>query len=824
MRHRHAVQLILIAGLLMAGCSRDVAPTLTGEATVEPPTTPLLAPPADTAVLGALNVQFDPATGAATATPLRASTAYGDNYWLNATGFLDGVPCSDCFGLDSVHQDVDGHAVLTIRARHPFAPGDPGLPISGKNRLDLHVFDAAVLVGGDLGATAAAFSDGAKTIPSRLVLNAAGYSGLLTSVVSTLDPTLSSTAFPYVLLNEDRTTGNWASTNPNGFADLQNPSGHNIFPMGADVTTDITLGTTNADGPQSLTLLFTCSYGASVHNRTERLNPVYPLPEFNAKAPWRVSLDIPVGTNVLAEGEPTSTAAVEVRVWDWQQGAAIDASLTDIGAVRSPSDVASVELTVPGILSAPLDLGTPVSGTGPLDDPLVFSGLILNQASAAEGDDLAAVVVRDNRAPSGNSGGQTDALSSTGGTTIDPVLVTAYATYQIATVHVGGPTTRTPISIDITPTTRQLIAQGAGGAVTFTAMGTFATAPLTEDVTATCTWNSSAADVGSFTSNILTGIGMGTTTVTASVGVVVSNSCAVIVKPVEFLSALGKYVSEADAHQTSGEVYVVENTPNAVAVYNDAGILQRGWPILESEMDTVNMSRAWGITINETAGEIFVNSGWYKPNNHNVVVYTPSGTYLRGMTIQAFLIGTNQTITGLTVMDDGTLWHADFLGPSYVPFRVMKHDPAIGVSLGGFSPAALTAPIGADDKGTYLYIADPGGRSANSGVDVIDMTTQTVVASMGNSPAGTNQDDQLAVDRDGFIHVTWSGNSGSSPMIIQVFEFVPPSTLSLLYQYQPLNQVQNDGRGICVSRPNNVVCLAHDAYGASSQGRLTWFQ
>ncbi|MEO7994305.1 MAG: hypothetical protein ABI743_07890 [bacterium] len=305
------------------------------------------APPPEIAVLGALSVRIDPVTLQATATPARTGSAYGDNYWLNATGFLAGAPCKDCFGVQGVRVDGSGNIILSVRAAHPFAPGDPGLPITGKNRLDLHVFDAAVLVANDLGVTSTPFTTGAEQLPSRLVLNAAGFSPLLTSVVASIDPTLTSTAYPYVMLNEDRTTGNWAAANPNGFADLQAPTGRNVFPMGADVASDVVLGITPTDGPQSLTLLFTCSYGASVHNRTERLNPVYPLPELNAKPPWRVELAIPGATNQLEEGNATSSAQVDVKVWDWQQGAAVDATLADIGAVRASSNVATVELSVP---------------------------------------------------------------------------------------------------------------------------------------------------------------------------------------------------------------------------------------------------------------------------------------------------------------------------------------------------------------------------------------------------------------------------------------------------------------------------------------------
>ncbi|MEO7995233.1 MAG: hypothetical protein ABI743_12615, partial [bacterium] len=581
--------LLAVLGLL-GGCGRDssltsATPSGAGVATAA------ATLPEGVGVLGALTVRLDPARLEATAIPARTGSAYGDNYWLNATGFLAGAPCKDCFGIQGVRVDGSGNIILTIRAAHPFAPGDPGLPITGKNRLDLHVFDAAVLVANDLGATTVPTTTGNAILPARLVRNAAGYSPLLTSVIAGLDPSLTSTVYPYVTLNEDRTTGNWAATNPNGFADLQAPTGRNVFPMGADVTSDVVLGVEDGDGPQTLTLLFTCAYGASVHNRSERLNPVYPLPEFNTKAPWRVELTVPSGTNGLEEGSPTSSAAVNVKVWDWQQGAVVDATLADIGAVRASSNIASVELSVPDILTSPLALGTPVSGTGPLDDPLVYSSLITNQAGAVEGDYLATVIVRDDRTPGLNSGGQTDALSSQIGTTIDPVTVTEFATYQCTTVHVAPAVPlRNLLSIAITPSTRQIIDQGAGSAITCTAIGTFDAVPINEDISGTVTWNSSATDVATFASNICTGIGMGTTTISATQSAVTSPGTKLIVKPVQFLvltPPASSYAFERpDANQTTGDLFLACSVPaNSVRKYQDDGTFLTSWSVTGGQMN-----------------------------------------------------------------------------------------------------------------------------------------------------------------------------------------------------------------------------------------------
>ncbi|MEO7995780.1 MAG: hypothetical protein ABI743_15390, partial [bacterium] len=98
---------LLSTAAVLIGCSGNAptaAPTSTpgGQAVVALPLATHGAPPPEIGILGAVTVQLDPASLTATATPLRTNEAYGDNYWLNATGFLDGAPCKDCFGVTGV--------------------------------------------------------------------------------------------------------------------------------------------------------------------------------------------------------------------------------------------------------------------------------------------------------------------------------------------------------------------------------------------------------------------------------------------------------------------------------------------------------------------------------------------------------------------------------------------------------------------------------------------------------------------------------------------------------------------------------------------------
>lgn len=750
--------------------------------------------PADVGLLGAMTVDIDPVALTAEANPVRVPTAFGDNFWLNATGFLDGAPCKDCFGVTGVTRNGDGQIVLQVNARHPFQPGNPQLPISGVNRLDLHVFDAAVLVAGNLGNVPGAFASGSATLPTRLVANAAGYSPLLTSVVQSLDPTYTASAWPYVMLNEDRTTGNWSASNPNGFADLQAPTGYNVFPMGADVTSEVVLGLLPADGPQRLTLLFTCAYGASVTGRTQRLDPRYPLPEFNSKAPWRVEAEIPEPTNNLTGNDPGSSATVNVRVWDWQQGGVIDPALGNIGAIRAASEVTQVELVAPGVRNSTLNMGAPLSGTGRENDPLTYSGQLFNELSAGEGDYVALICVSDNRQTGINAGGATDALSSQTGATIDPVSVTRFATYQAVSFSVGtNVPTRQLVSIDITPATRQIIAQGPAEAITFTAIGTFNEAPFVEDISTTATWESSMTDVMSFAANVGTGIGMGRTLVSCSQdGIDSTNTCEVIVKPEVNLSINLSSVSSLDCHQGTGEVFLSTGSTREVRVYSPDGTFLRNWTVGVAEIATGPMR---GITVNEALNHVTLSADYDLATN-DTVTYDLNGGVIYASNRQ-FL-----TSKAISYLDDGTFWGCDFTSN---PFSVTQFNVATGATIGGWNISPFPSTYDMENVGNLLYLSTPGSRGAGRAWTIINPHTQAILGFGGSQLSGGGQNCAIAVDRDGFIHLSWTmSGSPLPPHQIPVYEFVPPSTVNLLYTYNVNDAFVAEGM-TCYRATNDMI-------------------
>lgn len=93
---------------------------------------------------------------------------------------------------------------------------------------------------------------------------------------------------------------------------------------------------------------------------------------------------------------------------------------------------------------------------------------------------------------------------------------------------VGTPeVVRTLQSIAVTPATASII---VGGTKQFTATGTYDVAPLTEDITTTVTWASSATSVATIAATgLATGVAVGNTNITATLGAIVSDPAVLTV-------------------------------------------------------------------------------------------------------------------------------------------------------------------------------------------------------------------------------------------------------------------------------------------------------
>jgi hypothetical protein len=174
---------------------------------------------------------------------------------------------------------------------------------------------------------------------------------------------------PFLRFFEDYTTPTFDPTLP---------SGHNVMPV-ASMNYDRTAVFGDFDG-STLQFYFVAdvAYGQSAVF-ANRMNPQYYLPAFNRTEPWRVEYWIE--NNTLDRSDVTSTADVVVQVFDWQQGATVDASYpnpANLSGIPQQSNVLRVELSVPALQNDPVVQPAAVSGTGSPTDPLVYRLTVTN--------------------------------------------------------------------------------------------------------------------------------------------------------------------------------------------------------------------------------------------------------------------------------------------------------------------------------------------------------------------------------------------------------------------------------------------------------------
>jgi hypothetical protein len=340
----------LIFGMLMVllGCSQGGSPVSSSNSLESSETMPLAI--ADQSgmneslgVMGAYHLSINQADMSAELTPMRIGTI-GESYIVSGIGFFTVAPCADCLSL-SGFTFTGGKVGLLFKIRHPFDRGVPTLPPTAKNRLDLDVFDLAMVIVPTLGSPTN-FPGIGVDIFADVVANAAGYTRELANLID------NDAAVPYVLVVDD------SQSDP--------PSTWNKFAMGAESFFDVFFSLIPGL-PLSFDMYLTMGYGASA-KRAQRLEPKYYNPEFNRKAAWKVEvatygpwLDTPVG--------PTT---VEVIVYDWQIGATVYSGTDFENApkdnIYAASGVDYVKVEIPGMAPV-MQVDTPTSGSGSPHDP-----------------------------------------------------------------------------------------------------------------------------------------------------------------------------------------------------------------------------------------------------------------------------------------------------------------------------------------------------------------------------------------------------------------------------------------------------------------------
>jgi hypothetical protein len=407
--------LTLVAALVLMGCSSN------------PVTTSDLAAPESSQIglMGAYELTIDKANLTADMVAKRDVAAIGDSNLVSGLSFFTAsIFCGDCFTLTDIGFDVaSGNVVLTYQLRHPFAMGSSSLPPTAMNRMDLNVFDTALVIVPTGTATATTFTAG--TLYAGYVGNAYGYTKELMNIAGVADE-----AMPFVLVVDDSLADPIAST-------------YNKFAQGATASFDVEFSLLPGGDKLTFDLYLTLGYGAAAAGKDKPsfLAPKYFNPEYNRKAAWKVMVDV---AEDWVEGDAVTEHPIVVSVYDWQVGATVsadwatEASLT---AVRAASEVASVGLeiglgTVTALTVA--DVTDPVS-TGMPDNPLEYTFMVANGGQVA-GTYMGLAIVTDTRVPP-TTVGAFDGIIHTadGGGVLTPYATPAYITYQVFEYEVVVP-------------------------------------------------------------------------------------------------------------------------------------------------------------------------------------------------------------------------------------------------------------------------------------------------------------------------------------------------------------------------------------------------
>ena len=392
-----------------------------------------------TGLLGMYELFVEPSTNTAELVTKRSSSI-GESFIVSGISFFTITPCADCLKLKSLALEPPFiKAVFTIS--HPFEKGIVSEPPTAMNRLDLNVFDLAlIVVPVEILPTEYPLTDASAYL--EICANADGYTRELEEAIN------DSTACPFFLVLDDRDMGT---------------STFNLFEMG---TKNVEFETWFAGG--SFDLYLTMGYGASAI-KANRLNPTYYNPEFNRKAAWKVDVILP--SEGWQDDDNTTTKDVIVVVYDWQIGANVNSELINPTDIYAASGVSEVTVEIPGMNNTLPTINTPDSGLGTPDTPLIFTVPIANENLLAEGDYISLVKVTDERVPPASPGsGETDALVDVpDGINISYIAIPEFATYQTFTATVVHVIYCGPITGSITDPVCPISGISDGEYISFTA-------------------------------------------------------------------------------------------------------------------------------------------------------------------------------------------------------------------------------------------------------------------------------------------------------------------------------------------------------------------
>jgi hypothetical protein len=386
---KHIVFLLLIS-ICIAGCSTMDSSSIQIPTSVKNTLpSPSFQKDSDNAVTGeglwgVYEGYLDAEHAEASLTPYRDNASgVPESVETDITSFLKAIPCPDCVKIVGVKIDSEGHPVLKIGVKHPFAPGNPANPPTALNRLDLHVFNVRGFIVADGNASLTDFEGTGLKVAGFDLLNADGMSNEFDTYWDDILATQSN-LHPYILHFDDYSVGNFDPASPYGFTEITNPSGNLVMKMGSDF--DVQEYVFDLKSTQQFNFLYTltASYGISSANKNQRLEPTYRIPLFNSKAASEVRV-----TNVddddFTSGDQTSNCILTVEIMDINNGVAVG---DGIDQMTADSSVLGFKVEIPGVTNPVWETSTPslyfVSGDG-RSAPLIYDIVVTNDKGAPAG-------------------------------------------------------------------------------------------------------------------------------------------------------------------------------------------------------------------------------------------------------------------------------------------------------------------------------------------------------------------------------------------------------------------------------------------------------
>ncbi|MEO7994985.1 MAG: hypothetical protein ABI743_11355 [bacterium] len=410
---------------------------------------------------GSLTATLDPVREAGAELPL------GTTALVDVMGYVHGaLACHDCLKVMSVERVSIEEVAVTFGLRHPF-------PASSA-RWDLHLFDVKGYIAGDrLSAAFPEFEvdlggpapEGARV--EQVLENPDGFNSFYDGVVL---PSLGESRSqinlrPFKYFWRDDTPGNWAVGNPNGFADLAAPIGHNVFPVGGQFsdpraqTTYRFLFPPDVGGTLKLRLTIEAAYAKTAPNG-QAATAKYFLPLFNDPAPsWITATTI---TNELQAGDSGSSILMDIAVADWQGNALVlddpsefDFATSSLDSTPWSSEPEGLQITVPGLFDGAINrtLIGRFAGEGPPDDPYIWRQELFNTNGAGEGTYFGLLKARDNTTGRAD---QNPLIVERDGVTLSSW--NDHTTYQLIRLEVGPLTNRAPTA-DIMPDRTEIFSE-----------------------------------------------------------------------------------------------------------------------------------------------------------------------------------------------------------------------------------------------------------------------------------------------------------------------------------------------------------------------------